>query len=134
MDDIEIKFCWTDQEPADILEHSNYQTAEEIHSCHPPCTNEMNKIPPLQQLELVSISDGAVCERGLIVQLEHKTVRWMMDFVPKRSGSENVVVDLCSKTMAKACLHSSEHQYLVRCKMDEGGVEEALPGLVEFYV
>lgn len=65
----------------DMVKRSNYQTAANMSSCHPPCINKMSNISLLQLLEDVNGSDGAASGTRLMLRQEQRRVGQTMDLM-----------------------------------------------------
>lgn len=135
VDEIAVHIWRSGQWQGGVLERSNSQTAGCIPSCNPPWTTEMKNTPRLQGFQFVyrlAVEGGG---RRLTLRAEQKIVGWMMDLMAIFSRPVHLVADFGVRTLAVAilCLLLSEYRHFVGCKMDEGCVQDAVPGLVEVY-
>lgn len=116
----EVHFGRPGLQPADMLEHSNGQTAGCIHLCHMQWTKKMNKTPWLQQFQAVYGADSAGNGRCSMVGLQQMSIEWMTDLLAYFSGPVNLVDDFCAGTVetANTCLILFDNRGFRGCRKD----------------
>lgn len=71
----------------------------------------------------------------MLLKLEQKPVKWMIELVSKFSKVEEQLMDTCPKTLttAEASLQLSGHLRHFGCEKESSCFQDALPPLVELY-